>query len=49
MARAAGFDADPRPNLDAALASIERPARVLVFGSLYLAGVALGANGSLPD
>jgi dihydrofolate synthase/folylpolyglutamate synthase len=49
MARAAGFDADPQPDLDAALASIERPARVLVFGSLYLAGVALSANGSLPD
>jgi dihydrofolate synthase/folylpolyglutamate synthase len=49
MARAAGFEAAPLPDLDAALESIERPARVLVFGSLYLAGVALSANGSLPD
>jgi dihydrofolate synthase/folylpolyglutamate synthase len=49
MARTAGFDADAHPDLAAALASIDRPARVLVFGSLYLAGVALSANGSLPD
>ena len=28
---------------------ISEPARVLVFGSLYLAGVALSSNGSLPD
>jgi dihydrofolate synthase/folylpolyglutamate synthase len=49
MSQGAGFDADPQPDLDAALASVERPARVLVFGSLYLAGVALAANGSLPD
>ena len=49
MARTAGFEAEPRGNLDCALAAIAAPARVLVFGSLYLAGVALAANGSLPD
>lgn len=52
LARAArdiGFDASAHPDLDAALAAINEPARVLVFGSLYLAGVALSSNGSLPD
>jgi len=49
MARALGFAALPCPDLPTALAAIREPARVLVFGSLYLAGVALSANGSLPD
>ena len=49
MAQAAGFAAEPRDDLESALSSVTAPARVLVFGSLYLAGVALAANGSLPD
>ena len=49
MAQGMGFEATPHADLDAALAAITEPARVLIFGSLYLAGVALSANGSLPD
>jgi len=49
MARSMGFSASPFLGLPAALDAISEPARVLVFGSLYLAGVALSANGSLPD
>jgi dihydrofolate synthase/folylpolyglutamate synthase len=49
MARGMGFAASPHPDLESALAAIGEPARILVFGSLYLAGVALSANGSLPD
>jgi dihydrofolate synthase/folylpolyglutamate synthase len=49
MARDMGFAASPHPDLQSALAAVREPARVLVFGSLYLAGVALGSNGSLPD
>jgi len=49
MAQSMGFDATAHADLDAALAAITEPARVLIFGSLYLAGVALSANGSLPD
>ena len=33
----------------AALASIPADARVLIFGSLYLAGAVLAANGQIPD
>ncbi len=32
-----------------ALVAVQKKARVLVFGSLYLAGEALSLNGSLPD
>ncbi len=48
-AQAMGFRASAHADLEAALAAIAAPARVLVFGSLYLAGVALSSNGSLPD
>jgi folylpolyglutamate synthase/dihydropteroate synthase len=44
-----GFDAQPRETIGQALAAIRGPARVLVFGSLYLAGEALAANGAIPD
>lgn len=46
-ARGAGLDADPAPSLEAALAEAARLApapRVLVCGSLYLAGRVLAAN-----
>ena len=49
LAQSMGFTASPYPDLEAALAAITQPARVLAFGSLYLAGVALSSNGSLPD
>ena len=32
-----------------ALAAVPADARVLIFGSLYLAGAVLGANGQVPD
>ena len=48
-ARDMGFEATAHPDLERALATVSEPARVLVFGSLYLAGVALASNGSLPD
>jgi dihydrofolate synthase/folylpolyglutamate synthase len=49
MARTQGFKAYSRETLGQALAAIRKPARVLVFGSLYLAGEALAANGTIPD
>ncbi len=49
LARGMGFTADPYPNLESALVALTEPARALIFGSLYLAGVALSSNGSLPD
>jgi dihydrofolate synthase/folylpolyglutamate synthase len=49
LARQMGFKAHPRETLGQALAAINKPARALVFGSLYLAGEALAANGQAPD
>ena len=49
-AMAAGIDASAAPSLEAALAAVaaasERAPRVLICGSLYLAGQALAANGA---
>jgi dihydrofolate synthase/folylpolyglutamate synthase len=44
-----GFSADAHDGLEDALAAIPEDARVLIFGSLYLAGTVLSANGQLPD
>ena len=49
LARTMGFKAHPRESIGQALAAIRKPARALVFGSLYLAGEALAANGTIPD
>jgi dihydrofolate synthase/folylpolyglutamate synthase len=49
LARSMGFQASAHATLDQALKSITSPARVLAFGSLYLAGEALAANGVIPD
>jgi dihydrofolate synthase/folylpolyglutamate synthase len=49
LAAGMGFPANAHTDLHTALGAIANPARVLIFGSLYLAGVALSANGSLPD
>jgi dihydrofolate synthase/folylpolyglutamate synthase len=44
-----GFDAAAHDTASAALASVPSGARVLIFGSLYLAGEVLAANGQAPD
>jgi dihydrofolate synthase/folylpolyglutamate synthase len=44
-----GFEASTNNSIGKALARIKSPSRVLVFGSLYLAGEALKANGEVPD
>jgi dihydrofolate synthase/folylpolyglutamate synthase len=48
LARAMLFDASAHANLAAALAPVAGAARVLIFGSLYVAGEALSANGEVP-
>ena len=49
LAESMGLPARPRASLSDAMTALRRPARVLVFGSLYLAGELLGLNGPLPD
>jgi len=49
LARAFGFEATANSTLDEALDRVKRPSRVLIFGSLYLAGEVLRANGEIPD
>ncbi len=49
IARKLGFEAEPHQDFQQALAAIPRDARVLIFGSLYLAGSVLAANGLVPD
>lgn len=44
-----GFPADAHDDVRAALASVPPGARVLIFGSLYLAGSVLAANEQVPD
>jgi dihydrofolate synthase / folylpolyglutamate synthase len=53
-ARAIGIPADASASLEAALADIaalelDPPPRILITGSLYLAGEVLAANGTLPN
>jgi len=43
-----GFRAEPHGDVPAALAAIAAPVRVLVFGSLYLAGEVLAVNDQIP-
>jgi dihydrofolate synthase / folylpolyglutamate synthase len=43
-----GFSADAHADVEDALASVASGARVLIFGSLYLAGAVLAANNQLP-
>ena len=49
LARREGFDAAPAESVMAALGAIvaqaQRPGRILICGSLYLAGHVLGENG----
>ena len=44
-----GFAADAHDDVESALRSAPADARVLIFGSLYLAGAVLAANGEVPD
>ena len=44
-----GFAATPHEDVDDALVAIPADARVLIFGSLYLAGSVLAANNQVPD
>jgi dihydrofolate synthase/folylpolyglutamate synthase len=44
-----GFAADAHDSVEEAVAAMPPDARVLIFGSLYLAGVVLAANGQMPD
>ena len=44
-----GFAADAYEGFEDALAAVPTNARVLIFGSLYLAGAVLAANDQLPD
>jgi dihydrofolate synthase/folylpolyglutamate synthase len=48
-ATTAGMAADTAPDLASALAAVQGPARVLVGGSLHLAGEFLRQNGPLPN
>jgi dihydrofolate synthase/folylpolyglutamate synthase len=49
LAGSLGIAAEAHPNLERALQSVSERSRILIFGSLYLAGVALAANDQLPD
>jgi dihydrofolate synthase/folylpolyglutamate synthase len=49
IAAGLGFPADTSDGVQSALAAVPANARVLIFGSLYLAGVVLAANDQLPD
>ena len=47
-AQSFGMATDEAPDLPAAMALVERPSRVLITGSLHLAGEVLRLNGPLP-
>lgn len=49
LARSLGFEASTNGSLAEALGRVAKPARVLLFGSLYLAGEALRENREFPD
>jgi dihydrofolate synthase/folylpolyglutamate synthase len=49
IAESIGLASRARSGLADAMTALRRPARVLVFGSLYLAGELLALNGPLPD
>jgi dihydrofolate synthase/folylpolyglutamate synthase len=49
LARSLGFRAEAYRHAAEALSAIQVPARVLIFGSLYLAGEVLAANDEVPD
>jgi len=48
IAATLGFIAEPHDSIEDALSAAPAGARVMIFGSLYLAGVVLAANGQVP-
>ena len=48
IAAGLGFTADSHDEVEQALESVPADARVLIFGSLYLAGAVLAANDQVP-
>jgi dihydrofolate synthase/folylpolyglutamate synthase len=44
-----GFEADAHDGVEEAIEAIDPSARILIFGSLYLAGAVLEANAQVPD
>ena len=49
IAQDLGFKAEAHDSVEEALGAIPQDARVLIFGSLYLAGQVLAANDQVPD
>ncbi|HUG45404.1 MAG TPA: folylpolyglutamate synthase/dihydrofolate synthase family protein [Sphingomicrobium sp.] len=49
LAKELGFTSSANKTINQALGRVKRPSRLLVFGSLYLAGEMLGANEEIPD
>ena len=49
LAESMGLPARPRTSLADAMTALRKPAIVLAFGSLYMAGELLALNGPLPD
>lgn len=54
IAESVGLTVSTKPSVESALASLhdyvwDRPPRILICGSLYLAGEVLAANGTLPE
>ena len=49
LSESMGLSASAKTSLADAMTALRKPARVLVFGSLYLAGEMLALNGPLPD
>ena len=49
LAESMGLSASAKTGLADAMTALRKPARVLVFGSLYLAGELLTLNGPMPD
>jgi dihydrofolate synthase/folylpolyglutamate synthase len=49
LAAEMGFEASANASVNEALARVRQASRVLIFGSLYLAGEVLKANGETPD
>jgi len=49
IARQLGVSAEAHEDVAAAIAAVPTDARLLIFGSLYLAGGVLAANGQPPD
>lgn len=47
LAEKLGFEATQNTDLKQALKRVQKPARVMIFGSLYLAGESLKANGTI--